>query len=135
MSDIHTDGLTEEEIESLHRKTVNELKKLAREQGIKSLTGLKKQQLIDKISETAKKQAAAMPGNEASSEGDEEEEIQHTQPYKKRSDRESSDRRGKRSRNDSQDRKSGGGRGKKKKSVHDILPESDAPTLAERLLA
>lgn len=129
MSDIHTDGLTEEEIESLHRKTVHELKKLARNRGLKSVTGLKKQQLIDKISETARKQAEAMPDQDASGSGEDEEQIQHTQPYKKKSQNESNNRRS----NNTRTRKSGGSKGKRKKSVHDILPESDAPTLAERL--
>lgn len=131
MSDIQTDGLTEEEIEKLHRKTVKELRKLAREQGLKSVTSLRKQQLIDKISETAREQAEAMP-EDTSSSSEGEEEIQHTQPYKK-----SSDNSGKKSRNRSRNSsnsksKSGGGK-KKKKSVHDILPDSDAPTLQERI--
>lgn len=125
MSDIHTDGLTEEEIESLHRKTVNELQKLAREQGLKSITGLKKQELINRISETARKQAEAMPDDYPSVSDEEDEEIQHTQPYKTNTSQDN-----RRPRTSS--RPPSGGN-KRKKSVHDILPESDAPTLPERL--
>ncbi|MDX1636807.1 MAG: transcription termination factor Rho [Balneolaceae bacterium] len=132
MSDIQTDGLTEEEIDKLHRKTVKELQKLAREQGLKSVTGLRKQQLIDKISETARKQAESMPGNnsDSSSGNDSKEEIQHTQPYKKSTDEDQ--KQGRERKRKKKKSKSGGGK-KKKKSVHDILPESDAPTLQERI--
>ncbi len=131
MSDIQTDGLTEEEIEKLHRKTVKELQELARKQGLKSVTGLRKKQLIDKISETARKQAESMPkdNSDSSNNNNSEEEIQHTQPYKKRSDSS-----GNSNRNRSRKRsKSKSGGKKKKKSVHDVLPDSDAPTLEERI--
>ncbi|MFH5883699.1 transcription termination factor Rho [Halalkalibaculum sp. DA3122] len=134
MSDIQTDGLTEEEIEKLHRKTVKELRELAREQGLKSISGLRKQQLIDKISETAREQAESMPDATSSANKNDDEEIQHTQPYKKNSDDNGSKKSRSRSRSNSSSKsKSKSGGGKKKKSVHDILPESDAPTLQERI--
>ncbi|MFH5832234.1 transcription termination factor Rho [Halalkalibaculum sp. DA384] len=134
MSDIQTDGLTEEEIEKLHRKTVKELRELAREQGLKSISGLRKQQLIDKISETAREQAESMPDATSSANENDDEEIQHTQPYKKNSDDNGSKKSRSRSRSNSSSKsKSKSGGGKKKKSVHDILPESDAPTLQERI--
>ncbi|MDR8392745.1 transcription termination factor Rho [Aliifodinibius sp. S!AR15-10] len=130
MSDIQTDGLTEEEIEKLHRKTVKELQKLAREQGLKSVTGLRKQQLIDKISETAREQAESMPEDGSDSSSSSENEIEHTQPYKKKPEKPS---RGRSRGSSKSNSKSNNGNKKKKKSVHDILPDSDAPTLKERL--
>jgi len=137
MSDIHTDGLTEDEIDTLHQKTIKELQKLAREQGLKSISGLKKKELIDRISDTARKQAEAMPGNNSSSQNsDSQDEIDHTQPYKKDSSGRDGEKRSRRSGSGSGKKSggSGGSKGKgKKKSVHDILPESDAPTLHERL--
>lgn len=130
MSDIHTDGLTEKEIEKLHRKTVKELQEMAREQGLKKTTGLRKQQLIERIRETARRQAEQMPDdNRTSSAGSGEGEIQHTQPYKKKSDNSN-----KHSKSRSRNSKSGTNSKKGgKKSVHDILPDSDATTLEERL--
>ncbi|MDX1618320.1 MAG: transcription termination factor Rho, partial [Balneolaceae bacterium] len=142
MSDIHTDGLTEEEIESLHEKTIKELQEVAREQGIKSISGLRKKELIDRISETARKQAEVISGNNSSdsrsdtesqskSQSKNQDEIDHTQPYKK--DTPDSDGSGGRKPSGGRSGKSGGGKKSKKKSVHDILPESDAPKLLERL--
>ena len=128
MSDYHTDGFTEEEIKSLHDKTVKELRDLAKDRGVSSVSGLKKQELIKRISETAQKQAEAMPDDQEQAGSD----VEHTQPYDNGSDRER--RRGSSSKSGSRSRKKSKGKGKgKKKSVHDILPESDAPTLEERL--
>jgi len=112
MSDYQTDGVTLEEIDTLHQKTVPELRQLAKEQGLSSISGLRKQELINRISQSVRDKARARGELEDRSDND-----QHTQPYEKNSGRQDSNNH----------------RGKKKKSVHDILPESDAPTLEERL--
>lgn len=108
MSDYQTDGVTLEQIDTLPNKTVKELRELAREQGLSSISGLRKQQLIDRITQSVRDKARARNNGNNNSSGE------HTQPYE----------------NSKQDRHKSG---RKKKSVHDILPESDAPTLEERL--
>lgn len=122
MSDNHTDGLTEAEIETLHEKTVKQLQKMARKQGLKSFTGLKKPELIERIRRTAADQAEIFSETESVSQQDPADN--HIQSYNQND----SD---KNQRKDKKRSQKGGGR--KKKSVHDILPESDAPTLHERL--
>lgn len=159
MSDVHTDELTQKELDSLHKKTVKELQKIARTQGLKPVTGLRKQTLIDRIRETAHTQARTFfdmeeeqsnssdtpngnkpvrGGKGRSSETDHASKSvrrkKHTQPYYK------TDQNGKQSNSNKRNsgkptskNKSKKSKGKKKKSVHDILPESDAPTLDERI--
>lgn len=113
MSDYQTDGVTLEQIDTLPDKTVKELRVLAREQGLSSISGLRKQQLIDRITQSVRDKARAnRNGNEEPVDEDE-----YTQAYK----------------DSKQNRRKSGAKKKKKKSVHDILPESDAPTLDERL--
>lgn len=141
MSDIHTDELTQEELESLHQHTVKELQQLARNLGLKPVTGLRKQTLIDRIREHAGSETVQEEDGQKEKENkqqpnrDKEQEEQsnnkpkpHTQPYKKKR---SNDRDKKR---DQKQHKSKRNKNKKKKnSVHDVLPESDAPTLEERI--
>ena len=119
MSDIQTDGVSLEEIDILDEKTVKELRHLAREQGLSSVSNLKKQELINRISQSVRDKARAR-GELQDNTPSPAQNDQHTQPYK---------------RNNKNNRNSGSRKkkGKKKKSVHDILPESDAPTLDERL--
>jgi transcription termination factor Rho len=74
---------------------------------------LRKAELINRISQSVRDKARARGELEEKSDNG-----RHTQAYKKK-------------RNSGRD--SDNKRGKKKKSVHDILPESDAPTLDERL--
>src|SRR5699024_10199310 len=101
MSD-QTDGVTLEQIDSLPNRTVKELKQMAREQGLSSVSKLRKQQLIDRITQSVRDKANAQ--NNGNSNGKE------SSPDNRKS-----------------------GRNRKKKNVHEILPESDAPTLKERL--
>lgn len=118
MSDYQTDGVSLEEIDTLHEKTVKELKNLAREQGLTSVSDLRKQELIDRITQSVRDKARArgeLGGND--------QQDEHTQSHD----------RSNRKRNGSENSRSNSGKGKKKKSVHDILPESDAETLDERL--
>ncbi|WP_138430377.1 transcription termination factor Rho [Fodinibius saliphilus] len=112
MSDYQTDGVSLEEIDTLHEKTVKELRSLAQEQGLSSVSGLRKQELIDRITQSVRDKARAR--------GELDQDSGNS----------SSNKNG-RSRNRSKD--SGKKSKKKKKSVHDILPESDADTLEERL--
>ncbi|HET6528510.1 MAG TPA: transcription termination factor Rho [Balneolaceae bacterium] len=120
MSDYQTDDITLETIDTLSRKTVKELKELARELSLSSVSTLRKQELIDRISQSVRDRARAQDeyGNNPDNSMNNNE---HTQPYNtgrsRRNARSNNNNRGK----------------KKKKNVHSALPESDAPTLAERL--
>lgn len=116
MSDYQTDGVTLEEIDTLDQKTVKELRQLAREQGLTSISGLRKQELISRISQSVRDKARARGELEERSD-----------------DGQSQSRRGRRNSGQNRSSNNNNNRGKKKKSVHDILPESDAPTLEERL--
>lgn len=128
MSDSQTDGVTIEDIDSLPQRTVKDLQQIAREQGIKP-TGLRKKELIERIRKalTAEDKELSKP-DEAKAQQD---GTQHTQPYETSDSRNNSDS------SNNRTKRSGSGKkrnkSKKKKSVHDILPESDAPTLDERL--
>mgnify|MGYP006284800067 CR=1 FL=1 len=114
MSDYQTDGVSLEEIDTLHEKTVKELRYLAREQGLSSVSGLRKEELISRITQSVRDKARARGELDESSDG-----HQNNNSH-------SRSKSGHTNSNNSQSKK-------KKKSVHDILPESDAPTLDERL--
>ncbi len=109
MSDYQTDGVSLEDIDTLQDRTVKELRYLAQEQGLSSVSGLRKQELINRITQSVRDKARARGKLEDSG---------------KRSNNNNHNRRGS---NSHQENKG------KKKSVHEILPESDAPTLDERL--
>lgn len=111
MSDYQTDGVSLEEIDTLQDRTVKELRYLAQEQGLSSVSGLRKQELINRITQSVRDKARARGELEKDSE----------RPGSNNNNRKSSGR----SNNQASQTK--------KKSVHDILPESDAPTLDERL--
>lgn len=112
MSDYQTDGVSLEDIDTLQEKTVKELRYLAREQGLSSVSDLRKQELINRITQSVRDKARARGELDTDS-----------------NDRSSDNN----SRNNSGRSDNNRGKKKKKKSVHDILPESDAPTLDERL--
>lgn len=127
MSELQTDELTQEEIDSLDKKSVKELHSIARELGVKPIHGLRKKELVEKIKDKLNDKEQRETSSDADGNGSQQDGSHHTQPYKKsrgNADKKSSDR-----------SKSGKRRKKKKgkKSVHDILPESDAETLEERL--
>ncbi len=143
MSDIHTDELTQEELDSLHQNTVKELQQLARKMGLKPVTGLRKQTLIDRIREHAnsgsgqeedgqkddKREDKQNEGQKEEGQSNEDPKP-HTQPYKKKR---SNDRDKKRQQRNQKSSRNKNNRNKKKNSVHDVLPESDASTLDERI--
>ncbi|MEL7834011.1 transcription termination factor Rho [Fodinibius sp. Rm-B-1B1-1] len=113
MSDYQTDGVSLEEIDTLQDRTVKELRDLAREQGLSSVSNLRKQELINRITQSVRDKARARGELDSNSNNS--------------SNNNSRSRNSSGQSNNSRDNK------KKKKSVHDILPESDAPTLEERL--
>lgn len=112
MSDYQTDGVSLEDIDTLQDRTVKELRNLAREQGLSSVSNLRKQELVNRITQSVRDKARARGelGSNANS-------SSNNSSKKKNNSGQS---------NNSRNRK-------KKKSVHEILPESDAPTLDERL--
>lgn len=111
MSDYQTDGVSLEEIDTLGDKTVKELRYLAEEQGLSSVSGLRKQELINRITQSVRDKARAR--GELDNSGGRQSNNQNRHNSEKNSNR--------------------GNNKRKKKSVHDILPESDARTLDERL--
>ena len=113
MSDYQTDGVSLEEIDTLQEKTVKELRYLAREQGLSSVSDLRKQELINRITQSVRDKARAR--GELDDGGNDHQSNSNG------------------SRNSTGHSDNNRGKKKKKKSVHDILPESDAPTLDERL--
>lgn len=124
-----------EDIDSLPGKSVKELQELAREHGIKP-SGLRKQELVRRVREameqriSAREQSTPDSGSgdgKGSNSRKQQDGTQHTQPYARPDDNEERNPRGKSGHSKPNNRKS------KKKSVHDVLPESDAPTLDERL--
>jgi len=131
MSDTQTDDLKQEEIEKLERKTVKELQVLARSQGVKPVAGLRKKELIQRIVEAATSgMQTRMQVNTT---------VDNNDETKSSNDRDSSSNKRivKRSSGDkkpigpsptAREKKKG-----KKKSVHKILPESDAETFSERI--
>ena len=130
MSDYQTDGLTEEEIQTLRNKSLEELRTLAKDQGVESVQDLQKKELIERIGEAV----SGQPATDGSSE-QEKNVADHTQPYRENDANDGRDSRPSssgRSRSGSSRKKQSSKNGKKK-TVHDILPESDAPTLKERL--
>lgn len=113
MSDYQTDGVSLEEIDTLQDKTVKELRHLAREQGLSSISDLRKQELINRISQSVRDKARAR--------GELDDHVDNGANTKQRNN------------NNSHSGNNNRGGKSKKKSVHEILPESDAPTLDERL--
>jgi transcription termination factor Rho len=118
MPETQTDELKQAGLDSLENKTVKELRKIARREEIKPVYGIRKKELINKIKEEL---------TESNSNNNEQPETvsaadKHTQPY----DNDTKNRTGK-------NRSQKGGQKKKKKNVHNMLPESDADTLLERI--
>ncbi len=132
MSDIQTDNDTNIDLDKLHTKTVKDLKVIAKSLGMKGVSTLKKQAIIDRIrhqasssseSGTPRKQEQQLPlkdatyGNKA-----------HIQTY----DGDENSNSGKNSRGGKQ-RKRHKDKKPNKKHVSNVLPDSEAPTLQERL--
>lgn len=133
MSDIQTDNDTNIDLDKLHTKTVKDLKEIARSLGIKGVSALKKQAIIDRIRKQASSGTSGSPDSPAPRE-QKEMPLQdatygnkaHIQTY----DGDSNSGRNKRG---GPPRKRHKDKKPNKKHVSNVLPESDAPTLQERL--
>ena len=138
MSESRTDDLSTEEIKKLQRKTVKELRVIARSQGIKPVSGLKKKELINRIYEAITGEKPPVGDGEDSKTASKSEgnglTSQKSDRRRKTTESDNKKIRNKRPARPvgpsptAREKKKG-----KKKSVHKILPESDAPTLEERI--
>ncbi|HLR91230.1 MAG TPA: transcription termination factor Rho [Balneolaceae bacterium] len=116
------------DLDNLHQKTVQELKKIAKDIGLTRVSALKKQFLIDRIREeltqnkpdSQRESDAEIPKIEAHY-GDQD----HIQSYDNKKE-------GRKKKSPAPQRNQRGSQGQKK-HVSNVLPESDAPTLNERL--
>ncbi len=130
MSETHTDNISNIDLNSLTRKTVKELKEIAKELKLKRITGLKKQTLIERIQEALPEGYTDGDGG-----GDDHQGPIPSKQYGKQSHIQTYDK------NDSSEKKRGRrNRGKprdqykkNKNHVSNVLPESDADKLEERL--
>ncbi|MEX1212424.1 MAG: transcription termination factor Rho [Balneolaceae bacterium] len=159
MSENSTVTMSNTDLSTLQRKTVKELQGMAKELGIKRSTGIKKVDLIDKIqkamavsrrsSEREPRQAELYERREANgqkistdNQGDEEEvtgsESIPARQYGGQSHIQTYDNDKNEKKNERNRRGGGGGRPrdqykKNKKHVSNVLPESDADNLYDRL--
>ncbi len=174
MSDNQTGGLSAGELESLKSKKLPELQIIAKSVGVKRVTGVKKQELIDRITELsggrdsdqqsspkrkririAKQERIEIPVEEEPIEETVEESPKQAAPktsqkedeltsygshshivsYKKENDEDEEkekERRRKQQQNQRNQNRNNN-RNNNRHHEHDQLPNSDAPTLAERL--
>lgn len=158
MSDNQAHVLSAEELSLLDKKKVHELQTLAKSVGIKRVTGLKKQDLIDQIREASGNESPQPPAREPQQidvfEKEEkidravERETSHTESIPEKDDQEeisksyggqahiqSYKREPEKKENKQQNhrRNNQNRNNNKKRPEHDQLPVSDAPTLQERL--
>ena len=129
MSDTQTDKNTNIDLDKLHTKTVKELKEVAKSIGLKGVTALKKQAIIDRIrnqAESSSKGSDQDQGKEKPLQNITYGNQAHIQTYDQESDSGRSKRGG-------QPNKRHKNKKPNKKHVSNVLPESDAPTLQERL--
>src|SRR5690625_4285855 len=116
------------DLDNLHQKTMQELKKIAKDIGLTRVSALKKQFLIDRIREeltqnrpdSQRESNIEVPKVEAHY-GDQD----HIQSYDNKKE-------GRKKKSPAPQRNQRGSQGQKK-HVSNVLPESDAPTLNERL--
>ena len=123
MSDNQTDTSSNTDLDSLRKKSVKELKEIAKSIGLKGVSALRKESLIERISDRQKgenKPSAGVPNIEYGQES-------HIQTY----DSDKSNR-GKKQKQEHRGKKRGQYK-KNKKHVSNVLPESDAPNLMDRL--
>ena len=134
MSDIQTGELSTEELESLDSKKLNELQALAKSVGLKRVTGVKKQRLIDQIRDLAGsfiKESEQEVKTESPQTNQKEDELAS---YGEQSHIVSYNIHKEKKKEQPKNRQKNHNRGQnKRKYEHDQLPQSDAPTLLERL--
>ncbi|WP_176719491.1 transcription termination factor Rho [Rhodohalobacter halophilus] len=133
MSDSQTDKNRHIDLDSLHSKTVKDLKEIAKSIGIRGVSALKKQAIIDRIRKEVStgSNRPAQKQDQAKSEQPVQSASYGSKAHIQTYDQDANKGRSKR------DNQQHGGRRKKKpqnkKHVSNVLPESDAPTLQERL--
>ncbi len=132
MSDKQATNLTQEELESLEKKKLPELQTIAKSVGVKKVTGVKKADLIEAIRGSSSQESRSTTRDEESvtkepSEGVSYGNFSHIESYKKEEPEEKPQQK-RHNQNRNQHRNKG-----KKRTEHDQLPVSDAPTLDERL--
>lgn len=136
MSETYTESMSTIDPDTLHRKTVKELQSIAKQLNIKRSTGVKKEVLIERIRDAARDGDNAKQ-NEPLSQADSQRpeaipareygERSHIQSYNSNQDNDSSRKpRQRKGRPRDQYKKN-------KKHVSNVLPESEAETLQERL--
>ncbi|MEX2600646.1 MAG: transcription termination factor Rho [Balneolaceae bacterium] len=126
MSENQTDILSNIDLDTLIQKKLPDLKEIAKSLGIKRTTGIRKGELIERIREKASEAEKSRPTQV---------DKQLSTQYGKQSHIQSYDQRG-RSREDASQKNRGKPRGqykKNKKHVSNVLPESDADNLMDRL--
>ena len=129
MSENQTDLDTHIDLDNLHQKKVQDLKQIAKSLGLKGVTALKKQSLIDRIRESAGDKGdteAGLSGETLVVQDVTYGKRDHIQTYDDPSDSRK-DKRGDQSSKRHQHKKPN------KKHVSNVLPDSEAPTLDERL--
>ena len=125
MSDQLTDNDLNIDLDTLHKKKLQDLKVIAKALGLKGVSSLRKQGIIDRIVDTVgkKKQGEPLSTKDANY-GNKD----HIQVYDSSSDKKEGRRKKSHQKNRSKNRKK-----PNNKHVSNVLPESDAPTLDERL--
>ncbi|MFN1834091.1 transcription termination factor Rho [Balneola sp. MJW-20] len=135
MSDKQPAGISAAELDSLEKKKLHELQTLAKSIGIKRVTGVRKQELADNIRAKAKEMNERGDDRARHDSTRSDEELtsyggqSHIVSYKKEKEKDED-----KSKNHSnKNRNNRGNKRKRKNHDHDQLPESDAPTLKERI--
>ena len=127
MSDTQTDKDTNIDLDNLHTKTVKDLKVIAKSLGLRGVTALKKQAIIDRIRNQAESSNKSSDQKEKPLQNITYGSKDHIQTYDQDSDSGKSKRGGQPNKRHKSNKKPN------KKHVSNVLPESDAPTLQERL--
>lgn len=127
MSENQTDKDFQVELETLHQKNVKDLKAIAKAMGLKGVSTLKKQDIIDRIRDNVDSKNSNSDGNNEP-QGTSYGHGSHIQTYEDKPKREKPSSSGSNKRNQGRDNYK-----KNKKHVSNVLPESDADSLEERL--
>lgn len=131
MSENQTDKDFQIDLETLHQKSVKDLKAIAKAMGLKGISTLKKQGIIDRIRDSVEQKSSNNQKNSSKPK-----EVQnsnygqqsHIQTYDEKPERKKTS-----SSSDSGKRQHRNNHKKNKKHVSNVLPESDADTLEEKL--
>ena len=130
MSENHTDFDSNIDLDNLHQKKVQDLKTIAKALGLKGVTALKKQSLIDRIRDASEGKSDQSSSGTGSTVNDASYgNSAHIQVYDDPSDK------NKNQRNDNRNRVKKNHQHKKpnKRHVSNVLPESEAGSLDDKL--